>query len=118
MPAPSRIEVTVATSESNEKRNGAAIESPPTAYSTMPCTKSGTEFLRNRRSCRTGGFGEAFTGPILGYAWSRLEPVSTGSATAVQSQPGPPQEVSPRMFDNPILEWGSRVHLVVPPLLY
>jgi sterol desaturase/sphingolipid hydroxylase (fatty acid hydroxylase superfamily) len=28
------------------------------------------------------------------------------------------QEVSPRMFENPILEWGSRVHPVVPPLLY
>ena len=22
------------------------------------------------------------------------------------------------MFDNPILEWGSRVHPVVPPLIY
>jgi sterol desaturase/sphingolipid hydroxylase (fatty acid hydroxylase superfamily) len=29
-----------------------------------------------------------------------------------------PREVSPRMFENPILEWGSRVHPVVPPLLY
>jgi sterol desaturase/sphingolipid hydroxylase (fatty acid hydroxylase superfamily) len=30
----------------------------------------------------------------------------------------PPEEVSPRMFANPILEWGSRVHPVVPPLIY
>jgi dihydroceramide fatty acyl 2-hydroxylase len=29
-----------------------------------------------------------------------------------------PQEISPRMFDNPILEWGSRVHPIVPPLIY
>ena len=29
-----------------------------------------------------------------------------------------PREISPRMFDNPILEWGSRVHPIVPPLLY
>ena len=28
------------------------------------------------------------------------------------------QEISPRMFDNPILEWGSRVHPIVPPLIY
>ena len=28
------------------------------------------------------------------------------------------QEVSPRMFENPVLEWGSRVHPIVPPLLY
>ena len=34
--------------------------------------------------------------------------------TAAQS----PREISPRMFDNPILEWGSRVHPIVPPLLY
>jgi sterol desaturase/sphingolipid hydroxylase (fatty acid hydroxylase superfamily) len=29
-----------------------------------------------------------------------------------------PREISPRMFENPILEWGSRVHPIVPPLLY
>ena len=29
-----------------------------------------------------------------------------------------PREISPRMFDNPILEWGSRVHPIVPPLIY
>ena len=29
-----------------------------------------------------------------------------------------PQEISPRMFDNPVLEWGSRVHPIVPPLIY
>jgi sterol desaturase/sphingolipid hydroxylase (fatty acid hydroxylase superfamily) len=28
------------------------------------------------------------------------------------------EEVSPRMFDNPVLEWGSRVHPAVPPLLF
>jgi hypothetical protein len=33
-------------------------------------------------------------------------------------QSSPPQEVSPRMFDNPILEWGSRVHPAVPPLIF
>src|SRR3954453_12014629 len=41
-----------------------------------------------------------------------------GSATAPGSPASPPQEVSPRMFENPILEWGSRVHPAVPPLLY
>jgi dihydroceramide fatty acyl 2-hydroxylase len=27
-------------------------------------------------------------------------------------------EISPRMFDNRLLEWGSRVHPIVPPLIY
>jgi sterol desaturase/sphingolipid hydroxylase (fatty acid hydroxylase superfamily) len=44
------------------------------------------------------------------------------STEAVEKQPQTvaesPREISPRMFDNPILEWGSRVHPVVPPLLY
>jgi sterol desaturase/sphingolipid hydroxylase (fatty acid hydroxylase superfamily) len=29
-----------------------------------------------------------------------------------------PQELSPRMFDNPVLELFSRVHPAVPPLIY
>jgi sterol desaturase/sphingolipid hydroxylase (fatty acid hydroxylase superfamily) len=29
-----------------------------------------------------------------------------------------PQELSPRMFENPLLELASRVHPAVPPLLY
>jgi sterol desaturase/sphingolipid hydroxylase (fatty acid hydroxylase superfamily) len=48
--------------------------------------------------------------------------VSTQTTDATnQSQEAPgqaPREISPRMFDNPILEWGSRVHPIVPPLLY
>src|SRR6476661_7839716 len=48
--------------------------------------------------------------------------VSTESATVPGKGPdGSPrttQEVSPRMFENPVLEWGSRVHPIVPPLLY
>jgi dihydroceramide fatty acyl 2-hydroxylase len=39
------------------------------------------------------------------------------SSPAVQ-QAGQPQEVSPRMFENPLLELASRVHPLVPPLLY
>jgi hypothetical protein len=65
MPAPSRIEIRVATSESNENRKGAAIESTATPYSARPCTYSGTVFLRSRRSWRTGGFGPAFNEVIL-----------------------------------------------------
>jgi 4-hydroxysphinganine ceramide fatty acyl 2-hydroxylase len=37
-----------------------------------------------------------------------------GPATASQT----PQEISPRMFDNRLLEAASRVHPIVPPLLF
>ncbi len=52
--------------------------------------------------------------------------MSSGVAEAVRTTSGAPDkngkrlpdEVSPRMFDNPLLERLSRVHPIVPPLIY
>ena len=51
--------------------------------------------------------------------WARL--ISREHRDCEQAAETPaesPREISPRMFDNPLLEWASRVHPIVPPLLY
>jgi sterol desaturase/sphingolipid hydroxylase (fatty acid hydroxylase superfamily) len=60
------------------------------------------------------------------HGCTRLSGVSSGIAEAARTAPGAPDgngkrlpdEVSPRMFDNPLLEKLSRVHPAVPPLVY
>src|SRR5438552_16259171 len=119
---PIAIESAVAPFVSNEKRKGAAMQRTPRPYSSRPCAKRGTDPRRiSRRSVssattailsrRPAGAGPPEGGVSAVAAWARLFPVSEPTAKT-------PQELSPRMFDNPVLELLSRVHPAVPPLLY
>ena len=141
---PSATETRVAPSVSNANRNGATIEehadavleqavrrqrdgapaqearAPDVAVSRSPPSPD------PNRASAPAGRRAARIRPAGATRWARLsrrEQRHRGSCAhhperARQHRQAPPEEVSPRMFDNPLLERLSRVHPVVPPLLY
>src|SRR5438094_3148763 len=116
IPAPIRIETTLAVSESNDKADGPTMNRIPRPYSASPWTTTGIDPLRKNLRVPSR---ERATRPS--YPW--LPPFSARvarlkSPTVSRPTAAVPQELSPRMFENPLLERLSRVHPAVPPLLY